>query len=221
MKIKIKKWISLIDSQKGFTLVEVMITVAIIGIVSVVGIGSYMAMRPTKNMHADGRDLISNLQLARLEAVKRNTCVGVTLTPVVAPATGGSYTIFFDNGFGGPPANACNATIDGNEGSLNPLVNPTPARIVIVKEGVTLTQSPVAATAADQAFLNGSLFESISFNSRSMVAARVWVGGRAIALRNDPNPANATWWGRVVVTPTGGTEYQTNNNPNNQGSWSR
>lgn len=217
MKLTIQKQFFFARSQNGYSLVEIMIAVAIIGILAGAVVINNATMRPTRNMHSYGRDLLSAVQLARLDAIRNNTCMGIFFD-----IPNGSYWIFTDDGTGA--GTACDAVMDPAEQG-NAL---SPARQVTVPDGVTIAQSPVAATfGTDPNYrLAGpppdtDLFDSISFDSRSLVAARVWNGVGAITLRNDLVVANATWWGRIIVTPSGSVEYQTNNNPVNQGNWSR
>jgi len=190
----------------GFSLIEIMVVVAIISILSAVG-GTYsFMMRPTKNMHADARDLLSNIQMMRLEAVKRNTCVGLTLRPVAGPI-GGSYITFIDDGAGG--GIACNAIQD--EPAANIL------QTVQIRDRVALQMSPIAATAADPQFLN--LFTSISFNQRSLVQTRINNGTGSCIFSHSGN--TAPLWMRVVVRASSAAFVENSTNPNNQGGWSR
>jgi len=198
-----KKLRSVLSNVYGFSLVELMVVIAIIAILSVVS-GTYLfLMRPTKNMHADARDLLSNIQMMRLEAVKRNTCVGVTLQPVA-----GSYITFIDDGAGG--GIPCNATQD--LGSAEVIL-----QTVQLRDRVALQMSPIAATAADPQFLN--LFTSISFNQRSLVQTRINNGTGSCVFSHNGN--TAPLWMRVVVRGSSAAFIENSTNPNNQGGWSR
>ncbi len=205
------------STQEGFTLTELMMALAIIGILSAGMFLSLMATKPTRNFHAEGRDLVSNIKWARAEAVNRGTCVGIVFFNLdvsgVAPTPPApSYTIFIDNG-AGVGGVACNAIMDGTESAVaNTIKN------VEIREGISLTTRPIAAGDTNPI----DVFTAVSFNQRSLVAARIIAGGAHIALGNDalfPLPEPVTMWSRVIVFQSGGVELQTNNNPLIGANW--
>lgn len=63
--------------QTGFTLLELMIVVAIAGIVMAIGVPSFQSITTTNRIAANTNELITALNLARSEAVKRGTDVSV------------------------------------------------------------------------------------------------------------------------------------------------
>ena len=192
------------STNGGFTLTEIAVTLAIIGILAVSFAGYSISTRATKNMSADGRDLYSAVEQAKLEAVRRGECVGLTLQPGAGAA--GGYIVFLDNG-----ANSCNGNFEAaDEQLLRP--------VTLVRENVALVRSGVNVTAADPG--RNDLFDSISFDPRSFVAARVFAGADSIILQNSRVAVNATWNGRVVVSPGGAVEYQSNNDPAVENRWS-
>lgn len=82
----------------GFTLIELIITVAVIGILAGIGFPSIMKWVPNYKIKAAAQELNGNMQKARLDAIKTNSKVSatfVTVSPCTA-AGGGSYTFTND-----------------------------------------------------------------------------------------------------------------------------
>lgn len=75
-------------NQRGFTLVELMVTVAVIGILAVVAAPSMTDMVNNGRTTSQAEELVSSLQLARAEAVRRNA--RVTICAGAAGACNGS-----------------------------------------------------------------------------------------------------------------------------------
>lgn len=65
-------------NQTGFTLIELMMALAIGGLLLMVAIPSYQTMVKNNCMTTDVNSLVSSLQQARSEAVKRHTNVTIT-----------------------------------------------------------------------------------------------------------------------------------------------
>jgi len=64
----------------GFTLVEMLVTIAILAIVLMVGIPSFNSIIKSSNMSSNSSDLVTALNFARIESVKRGTSVELSQT---------------------------------------------------------------------------------------------------------------------------------------------
>lgn len=70
--------------QAGFTLIELMVTVVVIGVLAMVAAPAMTAMVNGSRINGQTEELVTSLQLARGEAVRRNTRV------TVCPSTDGA-----------------------------------------------------------------------------------------------------------------------------------
>ncbi len=88
----------------GFTLMEVAIVVAIVGIVSTIGFYNFLNGMPNRRVKEASRELYAAFQRASIEALNRNQNVTLTLDPVaesfrIDDAGGNNIRIFaFANG---------------------------------------------------------------------------------------------------------------------------
>ena len=98
----------------GFSLVELMVVLAIVGIIAGFGTPALLSMKAKSSVRADARDVYSTFRHAQSEAVKRSESLCIIFD---VPAAG-DYTVFLDNG-AGVVANANNATKDGGEAILS------------------------------------------------------------------------------------------------------
>jgi len=173
------------NKNKGFTLVEVMIVLVIIGIMAGIAAPQVMSWLPNMRLNAEARDLFSAMQRAKVEAVRRNTCVSISFVTVTHPATGGGYTSFIDNGDGAGGI-ACDGIQNGTEALL------TTAVAIPANRNVSLV------TANN---IGGP--QAACFNSKSLVC-----GSQAgnVTLRNDQGR-----WHRVRVMAAGSIQLETSN----------
>ncbi len=99
---------------------ELMVVIAIIGIMAGIALPNILAWQTNLRLKAAARDLYSNIQKAKVEAVKRNQNVVIAINKVNCssglPSPGGGYQIFVDDGSGGGTAG--NNVKDGNEMTL-------------------------------------------------------------------------------------------------------
>lgn len=64
-------------NSKGFTLIELMVTVAVVGILAVVGVPAMAGLINANRINSASDNLTAALQLARSEAIRRGTSVTV------------------------------------------------------------------------------------------------------------------------------------------------
>ena len=85
----------------GFSLVELLVVVAIVGIIAGFGTPALLSMKAKSSVRADARDVYSTFRHAQSEAVKRSESICILFNVPSA----GEYTVFLDNGAGGGTAN--------------------------------------------------------------------------------------------------------------------
>lgn len=127
--------------QRGFTLIEVMIAVAIVGILTMVAVPNYLQWNARYQLKQGTTELAGSLNLARMAAMNRNLAVTVTLAlvsgrvnvdfggalaPIVLPQaivgfTGGPTVQFTRQGLSGSAANVP-LTLVSQQGTVYSLV---------------------------------------------------------------------------------------------------
>ncbi len=121
------------QKTSGFTLIELMITIAILAIAAMIAIPNFIGWFPQYRLQTAAREMVSALQMARLKAIKGNTDIIVAVN-----AGTDAVTVFEDNGAGSPdlvpapdgiPDNAVNWTLDGTERTFD--TEPVPPGIDI------------------------------------------------------------------------------------------
>ncbi len=150
-----------IRGQLGFNLLELMVTVLVVGIVLGFGVPNFMQFQRNNAMTSISNDLVSSIYLARTEAVKRQVpvtmCASANATDPaptcgVGPSTG--FIVFVDDADPLNPAPTDgNAVVDGGEIVL--LQHPAPGgTITISSDSTYLAYGPngfVVQTAPGQA----------------------------------------------------------------------
>ena len=102
-------------STHGFTLIELLVTMAVVAILLTIGIPNYQIFLLNSRMTSKSNDLLGALQLARSEAVKRNSRVSVCKgAGGVCGAVGTwaqGWMVFVDGGVAG--------TVDGTDAPIH------------------------------------------------------------------------------------------------------
>jgi type IV fimbrial biogenesis protein FimT len=96
------------QKNSGFSLIEMMVVIAIIAIVASIAVPNFIGWLPKQRLGTASRDILSALHQARLRAVKENADVTVQFD-----IGNDSYIAFLDNGEGG--GNPADGVQNGSE----------------------------------------------------------------------------------------------------------
>jgi len=78
-------------NNKGFTLTELTVTLAILGIMSTISIPSYFSWLPRHRLQTSVRHIYDDMNMARSRAVKTNTNIGIEFN-----TSNENYRVFID-----------------------------------------------------------------------------------------------------------------------------
>ena len=81
--------------NSGVTLIELMMVIGIFAVLAAVAVPNFVIWLPNYRLKQAARDLLSNFQLARLTAIKMNTCCSITFNQPIDNTTY-SYVIYVD-----------------------------------------------------------------------------------------------------------------------------
>jgi type IV fimbrial biogenesis protein FimT len=79
--------------QRGFTLIELMIAIAIVSMVLLFGIPGFSQWIQSSQIRNASESILSGLQLARAEAVRRNTSIQFVLSSVTGGGVATDWTV--------------------------------------------------------------------------------------------------------------------------------
>jgi len=143
------------DARAGFTFIEVMVTVALISILTVIAVPNFQSWVAHYKLRQATDDIAGALQLARLKAVASSGDVHVDFGPG-AGLTERFLTVFIDDDGDDAPDNGEELTTDlafeETLGDINGIR--LPAGVFFGASGVTV--DPLGATIASGASFNGN-----------------------------------------------------------------
>ena len=186
--------LKVLPSQRGFNLIEVLVTLAVLGILIALGAPSLAEWLQTQQIRAATEAVLNGMQVARGEAIRRNLAVQMVLEPPTSGWTICEATV--------EPCDSTTLTTDAtlviqsrspDEGTSN--ANVTPVAADLVTTAVAVTFSPLGSVVTN---FNASptLARADVLNSRSACIAdggpmrclRVVVTGGGSVRMCDPTP---------------------------------
>jgi prepilin-type N-terminal cleavage/methylation domain-containing protein len=87
--------------NSGFTLTELMVVVAIVGVMAVIAIPNFIVWLPKYKLNSGTNDIQAMIQAARLQSIKAKARVVVLFDPDADGNLEGDYLAFVDDGVGG------------------------------------------------------------------------------------------------------------------------
>ena len=154
----------ILTNNKGFSLVEVLTVIGIVGILTAIAYPGMMRSRSNSKTRAAASDIFSSLRSARIEAVKRNTSVCMNFR------TNGTYVAFLDNGAG---AFADNCTQDAGESTLfSKQVQPGTSITASINLGYNSQGRPLGGTIGS-VFVQNDSNTNLQYKSALSIAGRV------------------------------------------------
>lgn len=85
-----------IKANQGFTLIELLIVIAILGIVTAIGLPGFKGIMDSSRLTTNANMLVASLNLARSEAIKRNTMVYVANIGNAEQTWENGWNVFID-----------------------------------------------------------------------------------------------------------------------------
>ena len=179
--------------SKGFTLVEVMIVIAIIGILVSVAATSIMLSLPQRRLKEAVRDMISTMQDAKVNAIKDNTDWQIVFPP---GAAAGTYQIVS----GGP------------DGDITQAADNIPIMTITLAnygsgvtfgagnagggdwQGNAINQRPTLTYTNRGLCDPGAIYLTNQDNTRSYAITTTIAGGTKLRVYNGALPFNTTNW---------------------------
>lgn len=184
------------NNQAGLTLVEIMTVLVVISIIALFAAPEVMNWRPNMRLTDAARTFFSEVQQAKVEAVKENCRSMITVD-----TTAGTYSIFLDNGDGGGTSN------DGTRNGAEPYIS-LDRSVDPAVPGVAALPQDVTFDAPSTKFADSS--KTSGFNSRGITLTSK--DGDVVLKRTDESR-----WYKIHIDTAGSITMQ--RKTSKTGSW--
>jgi type IV fimbrial biogenesis protein FimT len=176
-------------TESGFTLLELLTTMAIAGILMAIAVPSYNYVTTANRISAEINGLVGDLQYARMEAVRQGQMV------ILCPSTA--------------PYAACSATSNWQNGWI---ICASPSADYAC-DGTPVLRVQAAFTGHDTMVISNASVTSLSFNRDGFMSANAGAGptGAAVMLSAHDSTANSAYT-RCLATSMVGTLITLNYN---------
>jgi type IV fimbrial biogenesis protein FimT len=167
--------------HSGFSLIELMIGVTIVGILFIMGIPSFKSWIQNTQIRTATEAIQNGIEVARAEAVRRNTLVRFQFTSSVdnscaITTASGSWVVSLDD-----PSGSCASAKLNDAFPINDAANNPPPRIIQIRQGGEGSANTVVASqevGAGAHIYNGS----ITFNGMGRVSTTSVTAGDGIQI---------------------------------------
>lgn len=168
--------------QRGLSLIELAITIAILAITLMFGLPAFMDWTQNTQLRTVAESVHSGLQLARAEAVRRNTRIEFKLSDNAGTAGVTGWTVRFAN-----TGVAIQSKPDG-ESSGNVTITPSPAGAdTVTFDGTGRLPSGTTTNANGSAFVTQMDIDSAALSATNSRDLRIIIGSGGQIRMCDPN----------------------------------
>lgn len=167
-----------LTDKSGFSLIELIVTLSIFGVMMAIAIPSFLSYRPTMRIKGAARDITSIFQAARMKGVTRNNNCNVIFN-------------LANNSFTEDCTNTTTTLPDGISFGWGTDVNRDVGGGALPADGVAFTSDTCSFTSRGTAN-TGTIY--ITNTKNESYAVSVSSGGRVIIRRWDPNQAGVNKW---------------------------